>query len=117
MAANQIERHETGREGERIARDIVGGCRTQHKAPFDIVDFRSGVAYEVKSMSGLSKDLKIHISEESMARKVKFANDYGLDMILVAVVIFSPDHIEVYKSKLQSCIRINQMELVEKRGG
>lgn len=112
MAANQIERHETGREGEKIARDLVGGRRTVHKAPFDIVDFRSGIAYEVKSMSGLSKDLKIHISEESMARKVAFALDYGLNMVLVAVVIYSPDQIEVYRSELRSCIRVNQMERI-----
>lgn len=117
MAANQIKRHRIGRKGEAIVRKITGGRTTKHKAPFDVVDFNSDVAYEVKSMSGLSKDLKIHISEASMARKIKFANDYGLEMILIAVVIYGADNIEIYRSELRSCIRINQMDLIEKRGG
>ena len=76
MAATQVERHELGRSGEVIANGIVGGKTTKHKAPFDVVDFQMGMAYEVKSMSGLSKDLKIHIGKESITRKRSFARNY-----------------------------------------
>lgn len=112
MAANQTERHKLGRKGEGIARKMLGGKATKHTAPFDVVDFASGYAYEVKSMSGLSKDMKIHISDASMERKVKFATEYGLMMMLIAVVIYSPNHVETYRTGLKQCVRVNQMERI-----
>ena len=55
---------------------------TSHKA-LDIVDFVTGNAYEVKTMSAMSKDLKIHI--------------YVLRGVLIAKV-------EVYSSELKQHI-------------
>ena len=110
MAVQQRERHQLGRKGEELILRLNGGNTTKHKAPFDIVDFNLGIAYEVKSMSGLGLDLKIHISDSSMKRKRLFAHRYGLKAILIAVVIFDPDHIKVYKSSLKKSIRINQMK-------
>lgn len=115
MAAQQTKRNRLGRKGETVTRQLVGGKKTTHKAPFDVVDFRAGFAYEVKTMSGLSKDLKIHITDASMARKIDFARQWGLVMVLMAVVVYSPDQVEVYKSELKQCTRVNQMALVGRR--
>ena len=112
MAARQAERHEVGRAGEAAIVEITGGTATTHKAPFDVVDFASGVAYEVKTMSALSKDLKIHIAPASMAKKRAFARRYGLKAILFAVVIYDEDTVKVYKSPLKASIRVNQMKAI-----
>ena len=112
MAAKQAERHQTGRAGETAIVDLTGGEATTHKAPFDVVDFASGVAYEVKTMSCLSKDLKIHIAPASMARKKAFARQYGLKAILFAVVIYDEDTVKVYKSTLKASIRVSQMKAI-----
>ena len=109
----QEERHQLGRAGERIIAHLNGGNITRHKAPFDIVDFNLGIAYEVKAMSGLGLDLKIHISKESMARKRGFAHKYGLKAILIAVVIFDPDNVKVYRSILKKSVRVSQMKEVK----
>jgi hypothetical protein len=95
---------------------LTGGSPTSHKAPFDVLDFGAGVAYEVKAMSGLSKDLKIHICDSSMKRKRSFARKYGLRAILIAVVIFSEDDIRVYKGTLKQSVRISQMKEVRNNG-
>lgn len=113
MAVNQTHRHQIGRAGEQIIAKLNGGTITRHKAPFDVVDFNLGIAYEVKAMSGLSIDLKIHISKESMARKRGFARKYGLKAILIAVVIFDPDHVKVYRSRLRQSIRVSQMKEIK----
>lgn len=113
MATNQEKRHQLGRKGEEFILRLNGGSSTKHKAPFDVVDFNLGVAYEVKAMSGLGLDLKIHISDSSMKRKRLFARKYGLKAILIAVVIFDPNHIKVYKSTLKKSIRVSQMKEVK----
>ena len=113
MAANQIKRHKIGRKGEKIANEYINGEITAHKAPFDIVDFNARIGYEVKTMSGYAADLKIHITDNSMARKREFAQEWGLNMTLIAVVIYSPTKIEVYESVLVQCIRVNQMRRVQ----
>ena len=110
MAINQKDRHQLGRKGEELILRLNGGKPTTHKAPFDIVDFNLGLAYEVKAMSGLGLDLKIHISDSSMSRKRSFARKYGLKALLIAVIIFDPDNIKVYKSRLRQSIRVNQMK-------
>jgi len=113
MAVQQRERHQLGRKGEELILRLNGGNTTKHKAPFDIVDFNLGIAYEVKTMSGLGLDLKIHISKSSMTKKRSFARKYGLKAILIAVVIFSPDDIQIYRSTLKSSIRVKQMKEVK----
>ena len=114
MAAQQAKRHELGRSGERYvkANGIAKGKLTRHTAPFDVVDFNNRRAYEVKTMSALSKDLKIHIASHSWERKLDFASKYRLKMILLAVVIYSETEVEVYKSELRQSVRVNQMELI-----
>ena len=116
MAARQAERHELGRSGERYVKTngVTKGRLTSHKAPFDIVDFSSRRAYEVKTMSAFSKDLKIHIAAHSWERKLEFASKYGLKMTLLAVVVYSETRVEVYKSELKQSVRVNQMELIAK---
>jgi hypothetical protein len=114
VAANQVQHHELGRNGEKLAKanGIVKGRLTRHTAPFDVVDFNNRVGYEVKTLSGLGIDLKIHIMKHSWERKLEFASKYGLRMILVAVVIYSEDDIKFYQSELKQHIRINQMRRV-----
>lgn len=114
VTENQSERHELGRLGETVAKRYVSGRRTRHTAPFDYVDFNSRVAYEVKTMSALCKDMKIHISDSSMKRKLTFAKYYGLEMVLLAVVIYSRREVKVYQSELVQCIRVSQMSEVER---
>ena len=113
MAAQQAERHELGRNGEAVAKQVLGGKTTKHKAPFDLIDFSAGYAYEVKTMTGFGKDNKIHIANASMARKEAWAKEYNLKMVLVAVVIYSPSHVEIYQSELKQSMRVRQMALVE----
>lgn len=110
---NQERKHRLGRKGEELILRLNGGSLTKHKAPFDIVDFNLGLAYEVKAMSGLGLDLKIHISDSSMNRKRSFARRYGLKAILIAVVIFDQDNVKVYRSRLKQSIRISQMKEVK----
>lgn len=112
-ARDQFEKHALGRLGENIIARHTNGEKTVHKAPFDIVDFTAGVAYEVKAISGMSKDLKIHIANGSYERKINFASEYGLKMVLLAVVIYSEDHVELYKSELKQFIRVIQMTKLE----
>jgi len=111
MAAKQTERHNIGRQGEAIAVSVIDGELTNHKAPFDVVDFQLGYAYEVKTMSGHSKDMKIHISDASMQRKQDFAHRYQLQMILVAVVVYNLSVYEVYTGELKQSMRVSQMQL------
>ena len=112
MAAQQAERHERGRNGEVIAQAVVGGKATKHKAPFDLIDFSAGYAYEVKTMTGWGKDNKIHISDASMARKQTWAKEYGLNMVLIAVVVYGPETVEVYQGELKQSIRVHQLTLI-----
>lgn len=112
MKNTQAERHELGRLGETIAKANLGGRITNHKAPLDLVDFTIGIGYEVKAISGMSKDLKIHIADKSFARKRAFAKKYGLKLLLIAVVIYSPEHIEIYRSTLKQSVRISQMKRI-----
>ena len=107
--STQEERHKLGRTGEKLANGLLNGKTTAHKAPFDIVDFTSGFAYEVKAMSNLSKDFKVHITEKSMTRKVKFAEEYELEMLLVVVVVHGPGVFELYWGRLQQSVRISQL--------
>ncbi len=113
MAAEQIKRHKLGRQGEAIVAGIVNGKTTKHTAPFDVVDFTSRKAYEVKTMSALSKDLKIHISDHSYGRKIQFATQYNLDMILIAVIIYNENKVEVFSGELKQSIRVNQMRKIK----
>lgn len=112
MAAQQMQRHELGREGQAIVRELAGGRQQRHKAPFDVVDFSMKAAYEVKTMSAMSKDLKVHISKASWDRKMAFVARYGVHPYLMAVVIHAPDKVEVYRSELYQSIRVGQMEQI-----
>ena len=112
MATYQTRRHKLGRLGEKVVARIVHGETTTHKAPFDVVDFTNNYAYEVKTMSGLSVDLKIHISQDSIDRKRKFLDQYpDLKPVLIAVVIYSPSDIQIYRwhGGLIKSVRVSQM--------
>ena len=110
---NQTERHALGREGEAIIEAKLGGAKTAHKAPFDVVDFEMGIAYEVKTISGESVDKKVHIANGSMARKLAFARKHGLKKVLIAVVVYGPDNVQVYRSALKPSVRVSQMRRVK----
>jgi len=110
MAMNQTHRHQLGRAGEKVISKLLGLKTTDHKAPFDVVDFNLGIAYEVKAMSNLGADLKIHITDSSMKRKKAFARKYRLKALLIAVVIIDQDTVKVYRSSLKNSVRVNQMK-------
>jgi len=110
MAINQTTRCELERVGVGHALKLLKAqIRQSFKAPFDVVTDK--FAYEVKSMSANSRDLKIHISDSSYKRKVKFAKTNKVKPVLLAIVI-SDSEVTVYKSKLKQSIRINQMRKV-----
>ncbi len=101
-----------GRRGERLVARLVRGARTRNRAPFDVVDFGAHVGYEVKTMSALSKDRKVNIRADSMARKVAFAEEYGLEMVLIVVLVIDRNTVEVYSGELKRSVRVSQMERI-----
>jgi hypothetical protein len=106
----QRDKFITGRKGERIVAKRLGGHTTPHTAPFDVVDFRQSIAYEVKTIHGLSRSSVIHITHEALQRKHDFMSAYGVETAyLVAVVIFDPGHIELYIGELKSHVRVANM--------
>jgi len=113
MAAQQDKRHKLGRKGERVVQNLLGGKMTNHTAPFDVVNFALSEAYEVKAMSGTGIDLKVHISDASMARKQAFIDQYEIQTAwLIAVVIHNSRDIDIYRAPLQQHIRISAMEKI-----
>ncbi|MBE3144416.1 MAG: hypothetical protein IMZ61_10910 [Planctomycetes bacterium] len=107
---NQRDKFITGRAGERIVARRLGGKLTRHTAPFDVVDFNQGIAYEVKTMAGLSARYPIHITPASMQHKREFMIAYGIDTAyLVAVVIHNPNRTELYIGELKSHVRLSAM--------
>ena len=110
MAAQQIKRCKLERKGVRIAKAMTGCKKRQNfVAPFDLVTLTKG--YEVKTMNGESKDLKIHIADSSLKRKLDYATKYNLIPVLMAIVVF-PDKVEAYQSRLVQSIRVGQMERI-----
>jgi hypothetical protein len=110
MAYHQKIRCKLERKGVREARKVIGTNKRQNfLAPFDLVTLDKG--YEVKTMNGLAKDLKIHIADSSLKRKLDYATKYNLIPVLLAIVVY-PDKIEVYQSRLVQSIRVSQMERV-----
>ena len=83
--------------GERLVARLLGTKPTPKLAPFDVVDFASGYAYEVKTVSKLSigGSNKIHIESPAWARKQAFLDEYGLTGVLMVVVIASRDDVTV----------------------
>ena len=106
--AESKRRRKLGRFAEKEVQKILGGKLTTEKAPFDVVDFTSGIAYEVKGISALSKDFKVHISKQSMNRKKAFLKKYGLKGVLIVVVIYSQKKVDVYSGELKQHTRINK---------
>lgn len=97
--------------GERIVAEIVNGEQTTAQAPFDVVDFSLGLAYEVKTVSSLAlaSTNKIHIETPAWERKQAFLTRYGLKGLLMVVVIHDPEHVEVYRTELKQHIRISSV--------
>ncbi len=100
----------TCRKGERIVSRRLGGKTTPHNAPFDVVDFGQSIAYEVKTMHGLSRASVVHITPAALQRKHEFMSAYGINTAyLVAVVIYGPEDIELYIGDLKSHVRVTSM--------
>ncbi len=108
MAVNQAVRHGLGVRGEQLVRDMVGGTTTHFNAPFDVIDHKQKQAYEVKTMLASGKDMKIHISDNSMNRKKEFAEKHGYQATLV-VVVYGALVTNIYSSGLRQSVRIAQM--------
>ena len=107
MATKKLEA--LGAKGEKLVAKLVGTKATTRKAPFDVVDFGDGTAYEVKTVSrlALGGSNKIHIGKGAWARKQAFLEEYGLEGILVVVVIGGRDDVEVYRVALKPHLRIS----------
>lgn len=95
--------------GELLVTKITGGERTNKQAPFDVVDFSTGVAYEVKTVSATSilGTNKIHIEGPAWERKQRFMAEYKLRGILMVVIIHDENNVEVYKCNLKQHLRIS----------
>jgi len=107
MVAQNLERKAA--KGERLAAKLLGLKPTPKLAPFDVVDFSNGYAYEVKTVSALALNgsNKIHISNGAWARKQDFIKTYGVKGELLVVVIYSRDSVSVYRVPLKQHIRIS----------
>ena len=107
MVTRRLE--QTAAKGERLVARLLGTKRTSKLAPFDVVDFGSGMAYEVKTVSrlALTGSNKIHIEAKAWERKQAFLQDYGLTGVLMVVVIASRDDVAVYRVPLRQHIRIS----------
>tara|TARA_R110000824_G_scaffold259307_3_gene448085 strand:+ start:175 stop:531 length:357 start_codon:yes stop_codon:yes gene_type:complete len=100
MATRKLE--EMGARGEALVANLVGVKPTTKKAPFDGVDFNARIAYEVKTTSvmALNGSDKIRISDKAWDRKQAFLSEYGLTGVLIVVVVYSIDYVEVYRLPL-----------------
>lgn len=109
MAEKRLEL--MGTRGEALVAGLTGGSQTPKLAPFDVVDFSAGVAYEVKTVSALALTgtNKIHIEAGAWARKMAFLAEYGLRGVLMVVVIHSEDRVEVYRTGLTAHQRISSV--------
>jgi len=98
-----------GAKGERLVARLVGAKATPKHAPFDVVDFSDGTAYEVKTVSGLalSGSNKIHIENGAWERKQAFLDEYGLEGVIMVVVITGRDNVAVYRVPLRQHMRIS----------
>ena len=107
MAARRLEQMAT--DGESLVAQLTGGTRTKTQAPFDVVDFSAGVAYEVKTVSylALTGTNKIHIEGGAWERKQRFLAEYGLRGVLMVVIIYDENHVEVYRTGLKAHQRIS----------
>jgi hypothetical protein len=107
MAYNQSQRCELERVGVKSTLKFLNKRKRQSfKCPFDVVTSHFG--YEVKSLSANSRDLKIHISDASLKRKLDYARIHGIQPLLVAVICYD-SRVELYQSRLTKSCRINQM--------
>ena len=107
MVDKKLERF--GARGERLVAKLVGAKATPKAAPFDVVDFNDGVAYEVKTVSrlALSGSNKIHIEAGAWERKQAFLAEYGLEGVLMVVVIAGRNDVTVYQTPLKRHLRIS----------
>ena len=107
MVARNLERKAA--RGERLVAKLLGLKPTPKLAPFDVVDFSNGWAYEVKTVSALalSGSNKIQIEKGAWARKQDFLKEWGVKGELLVVVVYSRDSVEVYRVPLKQHIRIS----------
>ena len=108
MATKKLE--QLSARGEKLVAKLVGVKKpTAKKAPFDVVDFGDGIAYEVKTVTtlALSGSNKIHIGKGAWERKQAFMQEYGLEGALIVVVIASRNDVSVYRTELKQHLRIS----------
>ena len=100
MATKKLEL--MGARGEELVGRLIGVKPTAKKAPFDVVDFNEGVAYEVKTVSAMALPgrNKIRISDRAWDRKQAFLAEYGLQGVLFVVVVYNVDHVAVFRLPL-----------------
>ena len=76
-ARNNFERHQMGFDGEAIGEKVLrklgykGVKLTTHKAPFDLIT--KSTAWEVKTVSVLSKQLQMNVKRNQKAKKLGWA--------------------------------------------
>ena len=112
VEASQMVTHrmeQVAAKGERLVARLVGQKPTNKLAPFDVVDFGDGYAYEVKTVSklALTGSNKIHIEAKAWERKHAFLAEYGLEGVLMVVVVASRDDVAVYRVPLRQHLRIS----------
>lgn len=115
MAADQLKHDRLCKLGQGKAQDRVGGQPTSKKAPFDLVDFQSGIAWEVKTRSAAVVSVyPIGIEKAAMQRKRAFLRRYHLKGRLLVVVIGSTESdISLYAGPLKAHTRISALRKVK----
>lgn len=116
-AAFQAMRHALGRLGESIAQKFFGGDLTSHTAPFDLIDWDRKIGYEIKTVRAETMESTIRIKPPSMARKMEFAAEHKLKIVLIAVVIYDEEEeiCEIYASPIRPSAKPRWMNLIKKR--
>jgi hypothetical protein len=112
MARNQPARNQLERQAVNAVLKLYKASRRQgFCSPFDVIHKHK--ALEVKALSSDSKDLKIHIANSSLERKLAYCQNHNKEPLLIAVVI-SENQIDIYRSELVQSIRVCQMRKIRR---
>lgn len=106
----QLRIHALGRNAEEIARQYLGGELTTHKAPFDLIDWTHGIAYEIKGMLATRKELRMEMAKSSYNKKIAFSRANKLRRVLVFVIIYPDGDVELRAGTLKRTVRVHQLK-------
>lgn len=112
-SSNGGQKHAHADDVEKYIAKVTKGQHTSHKAPFDVIDWKNKVGYEVKTMSDESTDKPFHIEQSSYDRKMEYAKKFGLKPVLIGAVVFGNGDVEFYRGEIQQHFRLSALTPVK----